>query len=57
MPVVQRLVAEGLGPVRRYLKAEVARAALEAGADIVNDIMALRGDQSMARVVVEHRAL
>jgi dihydropteroate synthase len=57
VPVVQRLVAEGLGPISiDTYKAEVAGAALEAGADLINDIMALRGDPSMASVVVEHRA-
>lgn len=37
-------------------KAEVARQALEAGANIVNDISALRFDPQMARVVAEHDA-
>jgi dihydropteroate synthase len=32
-------------------KAEVARAALEAGADIINDVTALRGEAEMATVV------
>ena len=35
-------------------KAAVARAALEAGADVVNDISALRFDAAMAEVVAEH---
>lgn len=34
-------------------KARVAAAALEAGADIVNDVWALKADPDMARVVVE----
>ena len=34
-------------------KAEVARAALAAGADLVNDVSALRFDPEMARVVAE----
>lgn len=34
-------------------KAEVARAALEAGAHIVNDVWGLQGDPAMARVVAE----
>ena len=38
------------------VKAEVARQALEAGADIVNDISALRGDPQMARVIAQNRA-
>lgn len=35
-------------------KSAVARAALEAGADVVNDISALRFDAAMAEVVAEH---
>lgn len=34
-------------------KAEVARQAVEAGADMVNDVTALRGDPQMAKVVSE----
>jgi len=37
-------------------KAAVARAALEEGVDIVNDITALRGDPEMSRVVAESQA-
>lgn len=37
-------------------KAAVARAALDAGAVIVNDVTALRGDPGMAAVVAESRA-
>lgn len=37
-------------------KAAVARAALEAGAAIINDITALDGDPDMARVVADHDA-
>ncbi|MDP3786846.1 MAG: dihydropteroate synthase [Candidatus Omnitrophota bacterium] len=37
-------------------KAKVADAALKAGASIVNDISALRGDPGMAGVVAKHRA-
>ena len=37
-------------------KAAVARAALERGAVIVNDVTALRGDAAMAGVVAEHGA-
>jgi dihydropteroate synthase len=36
-------------------KADVARQALTAGADLVNDISALRFDADMASVVVEHK--
>ena len=37
-------------------KSEVARAAIEAGADLVNDITGLLGDSQMARVIAEARA-
>lgn len=37
-------------------KAEVARQALNAGADIVNDISALRFDPAMIRIAVDHKA-
>lgn len=37
-------------------KASVARAALEAGADVVNDITALRADPAMLEVALRHRA-
>ena len=37
-------------------KSEIAREALEAGADIVNDITALDGDPDMGRVVAENGA-
>ena len=36
-------------------KAEVARQALEAGADAVNDVTALRGDTEMAKVIAEYQ--
>ncbi len=37
-------------------KAEVADAALEAGANIINDVTALRGDIDLAAVVAKHKA-
>ncbi len=37
-------------------KAEVARAVLDSGADIINDISALRFDKKMASVVVRYKA-
>ena len=37
-------------------KSQVAAAALEAGADIVNDITGFLGDPKMAAVVAEHEA-
>ena len=38
------------------MKSEVARAALAAGADLVNDITGLLGDPQMARVIAEAQA-
>lgn len=57
VPVVRRLRAAGAG----YLsidttRAEVARAALEAGADLVNDVSGLTFDRHMARVVADSGA-
>ncbi len=37
-------------------KAEVARRALELGAELVNDVTALRGDPELAGVVADGRA-
>ncbi len=37
-------------------KSAIAREALAAGADIINDVTALRGDSAMPRVALEHRA-
>lgn len=57
LPVVRGLV--GRVPCAISIdttKAAVARAALEAGADIVNDISALRGDPEMAGVIREFSA-
>ncbi len=55
VPVVEALVASGhLGKVLLSVdtsKVEVARRCLEAGAHIVNDVTALRGDPDMAAVV------
>lgn len=53
LPVIKALRAHGDGTDRALLlsvdtcKAEVARAALDAGADIVNDVTGLRGDPDM----------
>lgn len=57
LPVVRALRAE----VKVALsvdtsKAMVVEAALEAGADLVNDVMGLRGDEEMKRVVATHGA-
>jgi dihydropteroate synthase len=56
IPVIERLRETG-APVRISIdtsKAVVARAALDAGAEIVNDVTALRGDPEMAGLVAAH---
>jgi len=56
LPVIQRLRAEIDAPISiDTYKAEVAEAALEAGADLVNDVWALRADPDMARLVAERQ--
>lgn len=57
VPVIERLRARGFAlPISiDTCKAEVARAALEAGADLVNDVTGLR-DPALARVVADARA-
>ena len=55
LPVLERLAAAGLAvpiSIDTY-KPAVARAALVAGAHLVNDIHGLQGDPAMARVVAE----
>ena len=54
LPVLERL--EGLPVSIDTAKAEVARRALELGAELVNDVTALRGDPQMAEVVAESDA-
>jgi dihydropteroate synthase len=57
LPVVQKLVSACQVPISvDTTKAAVARACLEAGAEIVNDITALTGDPLMADVVRAARA-
>ncbi|HXG10305.1 MAG TPA: dihydropteroate synthase [Gemmataceae bacterium] len=57
LPVVEALARRTAVPLSiDTYKAEVARAALAAGAHIVNDITALRGDPEMAGVVRQYRA-
>jgi len=51
LPVIQALAADGIAVSVDTSKAEVARAALAAGAVLVNDVTALRGDPEMASVV------
>jgi dihydropteroate synthase len=55
VPVLEEL--RGAVPVSiDTAKSEVARRALELGAEMVNDVTALRGDPAMAGVVAESRA-
>lgn len=57
VPVILRLAARVQTPLSiDTQKPEVARAALLAGASIVNDVAANRTDDAMARVVAEFRA-
>jgi dihydropteroate synthase len=55
-------VVEGLGGIEAQIsidtsKAAVAEAALEAGAEIVNDVTALRGDAEMAALCADREAV
>jgi dihydropteroate synthase len=55
LPVVERLLREVDAPISiDTYKAEVARAALEAGAHLVNDIWGFRHDAGMASLVAEY---
>lgn len=56
VPVVEALVAKGVTVSIDTMKAVVAKAALEAGAEIVNDVSALSMDVSMAGVCREYNA-
>ncbi|HLZ46393.1 MAG TPA: dihydropteroate synthase [Gemmatimonadales bacterium] len=52
VPVIRGLVARGVGPISiDTRKAEVARAALDAGAAVINDVSGLRFDPELAAVV------
>ena len=53
LPVVRELAAAGLPVSIDTMKAEVAEAALAAGAAFVNDVTALRNDPRMAAVVAD----
>lgn len=55
VPVIEQLAADDVVVSVDTAKAEVARAALAAGAEVVNDVTAL-GDPEMAAVVAEHGA-
>ena len=54
LPVIERL--DGVPVSIDTSKAEVARRALELGAELVNDVTALRGDAGMAGLVATSRA-
>ena len=57
VPVIRGLIARGLGPVSiDTRKAEVARAALDAGAAVVNDVSGLRFDPGLAGVACDAQA-
>ncbi len=56
IPVVRRLAKRLSVPISiDTSKAEVARQALDAGASLVNDVTALRGDPGMAGVIAQAR--
>jgi dihydropteroate synthase len=56
LPVIAGLAADGIAVSVDTSKAAVAQAALAAGAVLVNDVTALRGDRAMAAVVAESGA-
>ncbi|MFV1995915.1 MAG: dihydropteroate synthase [Verrucomicrobiales bacterium] len=56
LPVIRALAAEGVLLSIDTSKAEVADAALVAGAAILNDVTGLCGDPEMAAVAARHRA-
>lgn len=58
LPVIKALVSEGLDVLLSIdtTKAVVAQHALGAGAHIINDITALRGDDAMPQVAAENEA-
>jgi dihydropteroate synthase len=56
VPLVSRLVAEGVVVSVDTWKPAVAEAVLDAGASIVNDVTALRGDPEMAALCAERGA-
>lgn len=57
LPVVEAVVRQGRVPVSiDTSKAKIARACLDVGADIINDVTALGGDPKMAEVVRDYGA-
>jgi len=58
IPVIEKLAKETKAMISiDTTKAEVAKAAIEAGATMVNDISGLRADKNMAKVVAEKKVL
>jgi dihydropteroate synthase/2-amino-4-hydroxy-6-hydroxymethyldihydropteridine diphosphokinase len=56
LPVVEALAQAGLGPISiDTYRSETARAALDAGAVIVNDVWGLRYDERLVALVAERR--
>jgi len=56
IPVIKELSAEATVPISiDTRKAEVAAAALDAGAEMINDVSALRADPEMAALAAEHK--
>jgi dihydropteroate synthase len=53
LPVIEGLAGDGIAVSIDTSKAAVAQAALAAGAVLVNDVTALRGDRAMAAVVAD----
>jgi len=56
LPVVEGLCRQGLAVSIDTTKAAVARAALEAGAEMVNDVSAMEADPEMPGVVARYKA-
>jgi len=57
IPVIEKLAAQTKAPLSiDTMKPAVARAALQAGASIVNDVAARRDDTAMWKIVAEFRA-
>jgi dihydropteroate synthase len=57
VPVIEGLVKRGIGPISvDTRKAAVARAALDAGAVVINDVSGLGFDPDLAKVAVESQA-
>jgi len=57
IPVIERLASKLRVPISADTsKAAVAREAIRAGASLINDVTALRGDPGMAEVVAEGRS-